>query len=87
MATTLLIIYWVSLIALMLAFQLRNESVHKERVRVAELIYELGTADIRAGRPWYWRWEEYRKVTYAEMLFRFWIPVRSFYGGRAEVQP
>jgi hypothetical protein len=57
----------------------RNGKVGKERVRVIDAISELAKEDIREGREFKWRYDEFNSISYLYMLLIFFKPVDSFY--------
>lgn len=59
----------------------RNNDVYYEALRVLRLVSDAAMRDIRAGNidGWQWRYELFAKVSYYEMLLKFWRPVESFY--------
>ena len=61
---------------------LRSPRVFKERRRVLELIHKLTIADIKAGKDFNWRYEEFQDVNILVMILAFWKPVKSFYKDR-----
>lgn len=58
---------------------LRSPKVYKERTRVLELIYKLSINDMRAGKNFNWRYEEFQSVNIFVMILSFWKPIKSFY--------
>jgi hypothetical protein len=67
-------------IALIIVLMYRNERVYNYRKRVIENIGEIYQDEIAAGRlTTNWRWKEFEKVTYRDMVKRFWKPLDSFY--------
>jgi hypothetical protein len=76
-----LVLLGICSIALLYCFILliRNGIVYNERMRVIHLMSELSNKDINNHKSWMWRHKEFDKITYDEMVFKFWIPVRKFY--------
>ena len=60
-------------------FLYRNHEVCKERRRIIDKISYLAKIDIIGRRNWEWRYKEYNKISYEEMVYKFWIPVKDFY--------
>jgi hypothetical protein len=58
---------------------LRSPKVLKERKRVLELVHKLSLEDVRAGKDFIWRYEEFKSVNFFVMIFSFWRPIKSFY--------
>lgn len=54
----------------------RNDAVYNERIRIIGIITELNVRDRTFSE---WRWKEYHKITYNQMVNQFWKPVKSFY--------
>lgn len=57
----------------------RNYIVYKEQLKIIKKIENLISADLYIGKDSSWRWEEFEKISYVEMLFKIWIPVENFY--------
>jgi len=57
----------------------RNTSVFLERQRILNIISELSREDIRNNRNYIWRYNEFDLITYNNMFWPFWKPVRSFF--------
>ena len=64
---------------LLVFFLIRVDSVLKERDYIIDKIQIAGIDDILHERDWHWRIEEYNKISIDEMIWKFWIPVDSFY--------
>jgi hypothetical protein len=62
-----------------LLFLIRNGLVYKESIRVLDMITKLCKQDINNGKDFLWRYDEYDKIRYDEMLYKFWRPIKSFY--------
>ena len=62
-----------------LYFLIRNQLVFRELQRVIFLVYELGKKDIRHHKDPGWRWDSFNEISYFEVVFKFWKPVKSFY--------
>lgn len=73
----IIIIMGIMITAIML--MIRNQLVYKERNNVLKKIHKLCEEDIIKGVKWKCRYIEYEKITYEEMLYKIWIPVKSFY--------
>jgi hypothetical protein len=75
-------IFCVALLGVPVFMLIRNERVARERLRILNYIREQNGRDITAGiwdRRWEDRYDEFDRISYNEMLVRFWKPVRSFY--------
>lgn len=59
---------------------IRNHFVYKERMRILKLVSALGHDDIYTHHsdP-SWRCKSLDKVSYDEMSYKFWKPVKTFY--------
>lgn len=71
----------ILVIGLFFSFYLlyRNHEVYKERQHILNKIKNFSKIDILESRNWEWRYKEYEKISYEEMLYKFWIPVKDFY--------
>ena len=49
----------------------RNERVYKFRMLLLNAVSNAATRDLNEGRDWEWRFEEYRKVSYAKHVYSF----------------
>jgi len=58
---------------------LRNNAVYKYRIGLLDRISKAAEEDINMGRDWRWRYDILHKVTYQEMVWKFWKPISSFY--------
>ena len=72
----ILILPFILLLSLLLlSFSLyklsRNQTVYDYRSRIIEIIFSKD--------DWKWRHKEFRKVSYNEMVYKFWKPLDSFY--------
>ena len=55
----------------------RNNKVCRFRVGIIDRIAALNQADIFNGRADYeYRWKQFGRVTYDEMCWRFWVPLK-----------
>lgn len=61
----------------------RNDAVFMERDRVIEIVDKLAHKDMAGHKDYTWRYDEFRKITYEEMFYKFWKPVKSFYKNHA----
>ena len=57
----------------------RNNHVYKEKIRIVGIVSILSSKDIDNDKEWMWRYDSFNKITYNEMLFKLWKPVKSFY--------
>ena len=57
----------------------RNEAVFKERGRILDICSSLAEQDIKEGKEWRNRYSFLTEVSYDSMLYKFWLPVKSFY--------
>jgi len=60
----------------------RNDRVYKEKMRVLDLVHNLSLEDIRSGRDYQWRYDDFERVSYDMMILMWWRPVKSFYRGK-----
>ncbi len=70
-----------------LLYLFRNNRVAKERHRIIDLIYALSLEDIKKGKDFNWRYEEFKTIGYTDMLLAFWKPVSSFYKNMDCIKP
>lgn len=74
---------WTIVVVIFAAYigLVRNTQVLHEANRVIDKIHNLNLADINAGNYLYLsaRWRAFDEVSYYQMVFEFWKPVRSFY--------
>lgn len=81
-----LIAIWVGLVGMYFSVyaMYRNNRVLEYRMRIINKIFQKGTEDIENGQPVpRWRMEEFDKVSYNEMVYKFWRKIDSFYEGNA----
>ncbi len=71
----------VLLMGLTILLLFRNQAVSRYRLQLLNKIAEINQNDIRRGEleTWVWRFHEFSRITYEQMLFRLWKPVHSFY--------
>lgn len=74
------VMYAIIILACIIA-ALRNNAVINERLRILDRINEINRAEIVAGKDYDgWRYREFMNgPSYEEMVYRFWVPVTSFY--------
>lgn len=65
----------------------RNSAVHDYRIGLLDLIDTATHMDITRDRPWRWRYDAFRSVSYNEMLYKFWRHIDSFYLDRSFLDP
>ncbi len=60
---------------------IRNDKVYNFRKNLLDIIGRCSKDDIKNGRDYYWRYKKYEEVTYKDMVYKFWKPlkVESFY--------
>ena len=63
----------------------RDNRVSKYKRILMARIFELTRTD--PLNDWEWRWQEFDRVSYYEMMFKFWKPVGSFYQDRSFLKP
>lgn len=83
MILAILIVMW-TLCALLMY---RNARVFQYRTELNHRISDLAQDDITSSLPWEWRYEEFNKVDYNSMLYKFWKPFDSFYTDRRFMEP
>lgn len=57
----------------------RNRKVFLEKTRVLDEVYRLNVIDIECGVDHQWRRQAFEEITYEQMFWKFWIPVKDFY--------
>lgn len=59
----------------------RNHKVYQFRMQILRQVSDAAQSDGKTGRPWRWRYDEMSAVSYNEMMYQFWKPLRveSFY--------
>lgn len=75
-------IFSLLMIAGLLGLLVRNEFVNKFRRELIQKISDIDQEEIQQGHGYTgWRLNEYGKVTYQQMLFKFWkrLKVENFY--------
>lgn len=77
------IIMFILLCCIVFCFYMlyRNNLVHVERIKILGKIREMGSIDINNHKydKLDGRLEKYRTISYDEMLYKFWIPIKDFY--------
>jgi hypothetical protein len=58
-------------------FFARNESVYRFREKLIDRVSECSQKDISSGKDWAWRFKQLDTVTYDQMLWGFWKPLRA----------
>ncbi len=71
-----LIFFGLAFIILNVKMMIRNRAVYNFRVSIIDRIAELAERDAYDQKPWRWRYDVFEKVTYSDMLYRFWRPLR-----------
>ena len=77
--TNIISIIWTIIIIGTIVMLWRNNKVHKENIRVINIIFDLANKDIENKIDWKWRYTEFDTVSYTKILFMFWKPIKSFY--------
>jgi hypothetical protein len=65
----------------------RNDKVHDYRIYLINRIQEAVEADIANNRPWEWRLEVYRSVSYNDMMKHWSVPLDKFYPDKSFINP
>lgn len=74
------LIMWAAILSGCIFTLFRSNAVYNERIRVTHEIHRLGLQEINAGGNPDWRWAAYEAgPSYHQMLYKFWIPVGSFF--------
>ena len=61
-------------------FFIRNYLVYKYRIKMIDEISKLSNQDIDNGNyDWEWRYVRKDIISYNEMVFKFWKPIKSFF--------
>lgn len=69
---------WYLIFAIFMFFRINR--VHKERMRIIDLIGKKAKQDIAEGRDFNQRWRGFENgVSHCTMIYKFWIPVKSFF--------
>ena len=58
---------------------IRNERVAKERRRLLDIVDLKARSLIKEGKDWEEPYNYFRSISYDEMVYKFWKPVKSFY--------
>lgn len=69
----------MAFLCLSLIMLIRNDQVHEYQIKMLHEASKKAKEDIKANRDWRWRYEEFEKVSYDEMVYKFWKPLNSFY--------
>jgi hypothetical protein len=70
---------FIFIILLTLYILLRNERISEHQSQILQIIRDKAEQDIQNEREWEWRYDDYSKVSYTDMVLRFWKPIDSFY--------
>ena len=82
-----LIIYF-SLLFIFILFLIRIFLVYKERIRIINRIENISKIEVSFGNyNWQWRFKEFESISDREMVFKFWIPIKSFYKNTKCIKP
>lgn len=65
---------------------IKNELVYSARNKILDSISMKAQEDIAQGKRWQWRYEEYRKVTYTQMMYQFWVRPEALYKDKSFYQ-
>lgn len=79
-----IVILWIICIVVLFYISPRNKKVYSERMRVLNLIFDNYYKLLKSGKnveTTYYedKLKEFDKISYNEMLYKFWKPVKSFY--------
>lgn len=66
---------------------IRNTWVFNARTRLLRQIKVAGEQDINTYNDWRWRYDEYDKVSYGDMMVQFWRKPESMYDNLDFVDP
>ena len=58
---------------------IRNERVARERKRLLDIVALKAKKLIKEGKDWEEPYNYFRSISYDEMVYKFWKPVKSFY--------
>jgi len=59
-------------------FGYRNQKVYNYRTKLLNSVSSKIREDLGSNNG-LWRYDEFEKITYDEMVWKFWIPVDKFY--------
>lgn len=77
MILAVLLVFWTFF---GLYFMYRNTQVYKVRKEILQKILDISLREIeRKIYSYNWRIKEFEKVSYDEMLWKFWKPLNKFY--------
>ena len=74
-----MIYFLIIVVIYSICFLNRNQRVYRECQRILEIISEQSRKDIKKGKDFVWRYDEFSQVSYHKMMWFFWKPVKSFY--------
>ena len=89
MSVIFVVIFYVALVAMFVVLHRRNKSVLEYRKGIIDQVSAAASSDINRGRfgQWKWRYKAIESESYAEMAWKFWRPLDSFYPDRSFVDP
>lgn len=73
------IVMFVGILLLMVGvfFLVRNDKVYEFRMRLLHRVSEMCKKDAEQQLEWPWRYEQMGWVSYDEMVYKFWKPLRA----------
>lgn len=74
-----MILLQITFLTLLICFTIRLHQVAEYRKKLLITIGMLAQQDIIAGKNYKWRLEMFEKVSFDDMLWKFWKPLDSFY--------
>lgn len=76
---TFLLIFLIIIISFIFMLMFRNNEVYKYLIKLNEEVSKKCKEDINNNKDWRWRYDELDKISYLEIVWKFWKPVDSFY--------
>ena len=77
---TNMFLFWFAVIgAFLLCFHIRLHQVVEYRKKLLVIICVLAQRDTLEGKDCKWRLNAFEKVSFDDMLWKFWKPLDSFY--------
>ena len=65
---------------------MRVRKVFEYRSKLLNRVHAAYHADLARGREWEWRYDMFESVSNAEMIFKLWRPIDSFYPDKSFIE-